>query len=46
MIMKKFITHELKLDLPHKIELYLNEVRDNKSGLVFCFLIQAQILTL
>ncbi len=35
--MKKFIPYDSKLDLPHKIELYLNEVRDNKDGLVFLF---------
>lgn len=37
MIMKKFIPHDFKLDLPYKIELYLDEVRDNKSGLAFLF---------
>lgn len=37
MIMKNFIPHDFKLDLPHKVELYLDEVRDNKNGLVFIF---------
>jgi hypothetical protein len=35
--MKKFVSHDSKLDLPYAIELYLDEVRDNKNGLVFLF---------
>lgn len=37
MIMKKFVPHDLNLDLPYGIELYLSEVKDNKNGLVFLF---------
>lgn len=37
MIMKKFVPHDLNLDMPYGIELYLSEVKDNKSGLAFLF---------
>lgn len=35
--MQKFIPHDSGLELLHRIELYLDEVRDDRNGLAFCF---------
>lgn len=36
-IMKEFKKYDCKLNIPCKTELYLDEVSDNKNGLVFVF---------